>query len=211
MKKEERKSMLAGLRLACCYMWNCKKSETLGVSDKLLSFALGKDNNNEKIKREIRRILKQFKPYQFYKELAEILDQNEYAEKVVSSYWIGEPFFFPSFFHNYTILLPWKNGHLNDLGLSALNRCFIHVGLVEEINKKEVKLKYRPLVLEKNKLIFDKLTTTEKINNFLNLKLEKKNFVTLHYNSVAEKIPLLLAKKLSENSKKALKVFNKSR
>lgn len=201
---------MEGLKMAASYSWNCNTAKRLKVCEKLHDFILGKVKTKETAK----EILELLVPYKFYCAIAKTNNLFEvFSPAVISFYWRGWPKTFKSpsgetnFFHNHTVAAIAYSQPLEKIDLKHMNECLASCGQIKKISKNCFAVEYRPVVREKDGLVFGKPKITKPTNQ-LKLKAKKNDSVSFHYGNAAEIISPAEARQLTETTKKILQKFN---
>ncbi len=116
--------------------------------------------------------------------------------------------------HNFHVINIWlRAGKMNiKHTLHSINECRISWGKVKKIKKNSVIVEYQPLVIENDKLKFDKIIDREVLTKFDDKSFVKdlqiNDIITIHWGWVCEKINQSQLINLKKYTCQSLKIFN---
>lgn len=199
------KDNIEGLVLDCKYAWCCEKAKSLGISEILLRFALGQNQDSEKIM----ELLACLDHYKFYLKIAELNNtENPFDAKIVSFYWKGSPNLNCDLYHNFTTVMPIADLPLEVIDPTIIDDCFVHPGKIRKETKGFFDIEYQPVIKEGGRLKLGKLTERHIRKGFIESQKGSGRFITFHFRSAVEEITELEAQHLVEITKNSLKKFN---
>jgi hypothetical protein len=210
---------MMGEILAALYAYGaCQKAKELEIFDLLSKLLFEPDSKNPKVLLELRKRLKELKPYPYYKLIAErnnIFDPL--SEEVVRAYWIGnnllEKFSAKENpHHNFCIL---KDAEISskdfgwDIIIKNINLCRISWGRVvrvDDLIEVEASLLWR-----KNGKFFETNPLRIKIKKGFLKNIQKNDFISFHWMEAREIISEQQKDKLDQINKNLVVFLNQER
>lgn len=203
---KRRWNILEGLKLDAKYSYNCENARRFNFSDELISFIEGREGV-----KKIKNILSKLEHFKFREDIAKINKIGDSSDpQVVSHYWKGTPIMAGELWHNYTTLIPILKMPSEFINPKIVDDCLVHPTEIVAA-KKNLIVKYRPVIKKDGKLSLDEKNVEKKIENPFMINFQEGDFSTMHFSCAIEKISIEEFKNLIRITESSLEKFNAQR
>lgn len=199
---------MEALKLACRYSWNCQMATHRNISKILFDFIVEGKRSPEIIK----KLLKFLNSYESYCNIASATKLDIFDINVVSAYWKGlSAGYDPEIWHNYTTLTPILNMPINYIREIMVDEDIVHPAKIIKKDEEDVVVEYRPVIKENDDLLLKEYPIEKKVINPFVKDCSIGDLVTIHFESIVEKITEDEFKTLASLTDKSLRKFNARR
>lgn len=200
------KSELAGLQLYARYAWNCNGARHRKSSQLLLQAGQGQlDFDQTLVKIE----LESLSAFCYLQQIAQDNGLDPFALEVVKAFWRGQDDGLRVDIHHNWQTISGQTPQTIQLQLREAERCLVLPGRVISVAEDKVSVEFSPLQIIDGQL---QLSRNRRIKSILNpfLALRARDWVSVHFDSVAERINRAQVERLLEITQQALDRFNQT-